>query len=100
MSDATNDAAVHRMKTMTRTNDGFEISSEDLKLRGPGDFFGSRQHGLPNLMIADLDTDMRAFAVAQTEARLIFDADPSLSLPEHRALKAEIAQMFSETVFN
>ncbi len=68
VSDSRSETSCYRMKVMCSTNDGFEISQEDLKLRGPGDFFGSRQHGLPNLRLADLATDAEVFAIAQREA--------------------------------
>lgn len=78
VSDSKGETAVSRLKTMTSTNDGFVIANEDLKLRGPGDFFGARQHGLPQLQIADLYSDMTVFAAAQDEARDIIETDPSL----------------------
>lgn len=93
VTDAKGQNAISRMETMKRTTDGFEISSEDLKLRGPGDFFGSRQHGLPTLHIADLVTDTRPLAVAQQEARAILEADPGLSAPEHVGLAWQVSRM-------
>ena len=62
-----------RLKVMTRTNNGFEISQEDLHLRGPGDFFGQRQHGLPQLGIADLAADMRVLKEAQQAAQKLLE---------------------------
>jgi len=93
VTDAKGQNAVSRMEIMKRTTDGFEISSEDLKLRGPGDFFGSRQHGLPMLHIADLVTDTRALAVAQQEAQNILDADPRLISAEHAGLAWQVSRM-------
>lgn len=95
VSDAQNDEAVARLAAMCRTNDGFQIADEDLKLRGPGDFFGQRQHGLPELKIADLMTDMETLKQAQTAARRIIAEDPPLALPEHRGLNAEVNQLFA-----
>lgn len=66
---------------MTQTNDGFRISQEDLRLRGPGDFFGQRQHGLPAMKIADLSCDMRLLDEAQTAARQLMERDPELTDP-------------------
>ncbi len=76
--------AMTRLKTLASTTDGFKISEEDLKLRGPGDFFGSRQHGLPQLALADLSRDMRLLQQAQQSARQLLQHDPTLSRPENR----------------
>ena len=76
-----------RMKVMTRTNDGFEIAEADLKIRGPGEFFGTRQSGLPNLRIANLIQDTSLLEAAKTEASQLAQADPSLGRPEHRLLR-------------
>ena len=84
-----------RLKALTDTNDGFRIAEEDLKLRGPGDFFGQRQHGLPELKVADLSCDMRLLDDAQQAAKKLLRDDPALELPEHRALKERIAQLFA-----
>ena len=93
VSDAKGQNAVSRLETMVRTNDGFEISGEDLRLRGPGDFFGSRQHGLPVLHIADLVEDTRALSVAQQEARSILAADPELASAENAGLSWQVGRM-------
>ena len=79
---------------MTQTNDGFRISQEDLRLRGPGDFFGQRQHGLPAMKIADLSCDMRLLDEAQTAARQLMERDPELTAPAHRPLRRRIRQLF------
>ena len=71
------------------------IAKEDLKLRGAGDFFGRRQHGLPSLAMADLFEDTGLFNEAQGAARALLDSDPSLSNPENALLKTEIERMFS-----
>ena len=83
-----------RLKIMTQTNDGFLISQEDLRLRGPGDFFGSRQHGLPEMHVADLSADMRVLKTAQEEAQALLLSDPELEKPEHKPLKDRIRQLF------
>ena len=83
-----------RLKALTDTNDGFKIAEEDLKLRGPGDFFGRRQHGLPALQIADLDCDMLLLDEAQTAARQLLASDDQLTAPAHRQLKARIDELF------
>jgi ATP-dependent DNA helicase RecG len=79
---------------MCDTNDGFRISEEDLKLRGPGDFFGSRQHGLPEMRIANLASDMDVLTKAQTAAQELLRQDPDLSGPESRLLKDRINELF------
>lgn len=94
ISDAKNDEAVSRLKILCSTSDGFRIADEDLRLRGPGDFFGDRQHGLPELKIADMTTDMELMRQAQEAARRIRARDPELSLPEHRGLRAEVRLLF------
>jgi len=83
-----------RISTMVKTNDGFKISEEDLKLRGPGDFFGSRQHGLPEMKIADLSADMSLLSDAQGAAAELLEADPGLSAPENMALRKRIEDLF------
>ena len=95
ISDATNDAAVSRLRIMCSTNDGFVIANEDLKQRGPGDFFGSRQHGLPDMKIADMMTDMHLFAAAQEAAKQILAKDPDLTQKENAGLSREVASLFS-----
>ena len=95
VSDNDNEATQARLKVMTKTNDGFKISEEDLKLRGPGDFFGSRQHGLPAMHVADLGSDMNVLQEAQDAARETLASDPELSRPEHAQLKAAVARLFT-----
>ena len=80
---------------MTKTNDGFEISREDLAIRGPGDFFGQRQHGLPALKIADLSCDMRLLDEAQQAAKDWMAQDPALEKTESRMLRARIDALFA-----
>ena len=85
-----------RLKTLTRTTDGFRIAEEDLKLRGPGDFFGQRQHGLPQLHIADLAGDTRVLKEAQEAAGELLEQDPDLEQPEHRPLRQQIERLFAQ----
>ena len=82
------DKAGERLSVMTKTNDGFKIAEEDLRLRGPGDFFGSRQHGLPEMQIASFATDINVLKSAQEAAREVLNADPELDMPENASLKA------------
>lgn len=92
VSDAKGKTARERLMTMKKYSDGFKIADTDLKLRGPGDFFGSRQHGLPELKIADMVEDMDTLQNAQECAKSILRNDFSLS--NHPALKNQMNKMF------
>ncbi len=94
ITDAKNDTAQRRIKVMETTTDGFKIADEDLRLRGPGEFFGSRQHGLPEMKIADMLEDRSTLEETQRAAREIIAHDPELSSPESVALKNEIQRLF------
>lgn len=76
-----------RLKTMASTNDGFKIAEVDLQLRGPGDFLGTRQSGLPDFRVANIVEDQEILAIAKEEAQRIMDSDPDLAYPEHQVLK-------------
>ncbi len=93
-SDGETEDAKARLDIMTKTNDGFKIAEEDLRLRGPGDFFGSRQHGLPEMHLADLSADMRVLKQAQQEAQDTLARDPALEQPENIPLRERIRQVF------
>lgn len=95
VSDAQNQQTIARLKIMTKTNNGFEIADEDLKLRGPGDFFGNRQHGLPELKIADLYNDSEILHQTQAAAKELLKSDPDLSLPAHAGLRSESEKLFA-----
>ena len=95
ISDNENESVRERLRFLCRTPDGFEVARYDLEHRGPGDFFGQAQHGLPTLRMADLMTDTRTLRVAQDEAKALLDADPSLTDPAHRALSDEVERLFS-----
>ena len=92
ISDNTGEENKRRLAVMTKTNNGFEIAEEDLKLRGPGDFFGSRQHGLPSLRVADLACDMELMHEARASAEQLIAADPDLAA--HPALRGRISELF------
>ena len=96
VSDAKGEEAEKRFAILCETNDGFRISEEDLKLRGPGDFFGSRQSGLPTLKIASLMTDSRILYAAREEAQNILLEDPCLDSPQNRYLKGKISALFAD----
>ena len=91
VSDTKTKVAKERMKTMTESEDGFVISEKDLKLRGPGEFFGIRQHGLPELKIADLCRDLPILKEAQAAAAELLRKDRNLEQMEHQPLKVRIA---------
>ena len=95
VSDADGEEVKSRLGIMVKTNDGFKISEEDLRLRGPGDFFGSRQHGLPEMHVADLGADVNVLKSAQDEAQRLLKDDPALTKPEYRALRERIDHLFS-----
>jgi ATP-dependent DNA helicase RecG len=80
------DDGQRRMDIMTRTNNGFLIAEEDLRIRGPGEIYGTRQSGMPSFRVADLVKDMRLLEVARQEAFHLLEQDPDLSRPEHAAL--------------
>ena len=96
VSDNTSEAVQKRLKFLCSTTDGFAVAQYDLETRGPGDFFGSRQHGLPTLQIADLMNDTRTLHAAQAEAAALLTADPLLEAPEHSLLAAQVEQMFTK----
>ena len=83
---------------MTPTNDGFQIAEMDLALRGPGEFFGTRQHGLPEFKLADVTNEMELLQRAKEDALALLAADPNLAKPEHRALRAALAKQFEGTL--
>ena len=87
------DKAKERLDIMCKTMDGFKIADEDLKLRGPGDFLGNRQHGLPELHIADLFSDLETLRLAGRQAKELIDSDPTLEQRDNRAFRAEVSQM-------
>ncbi len=82
-----NEVTKKRMETMTISNDGFYISEQDLKLRGPGDFFGTRQHGLPEMKIANLFEDRDILAISQQAAKSILEEDPLLMSEKYKGLR-------------
>lgn len=87
-SDA--EATLARLRALERTSDGFALAEEDLRMRGPGQFFGTRQSGLPDLRVASYG-DRETLVRARRQAALILQADPALSLPEHGPLAARVA---------
>ena len=96
VSDNASESVQKRLKFLCSTSDGFAVAQYDLETRGPGDFFGSRQHGLPTLPIADLMNDTRTLHAAQSEAVALLAEDPLLERPEHALLARQVEQMFDK----
>ena len=93
-NESKSELSKERMKVMEKTGDGFVISEKDLELRGPGEFFGTRQHGIPDLKIANLYKDMEILKKAQEAAREIIELDKRLELPENRLIRDRIKENF------
>lgn len=96
ISDSTGEDTRRRLQVLCSTNDGFRIADEDLKLRGPGDFFGNRQHGLPQLHIADLNGDLPLLQQAQAAAAAQLAVDPTLTHPENAPLRQAVERLFAD----
>ena len=79
---------------MVRTTDGFRIAQEDLQLRGPGNFFGREQHGLPPLKVADIADDAAVLEQVDGLAEEVLEADPRLSSPENELLRQNVRRLF------
>lgn len=104
INESKNKIARERMRILQSSSDGFKISEKDLDLRGPGEFFGTRQHGLPELKIANLIRDMEVLKIVQKEAIEIIKKDPNLNSTEFKVLKQKILELFKnvgdELIFN
>lgn len=98
ITDHLTEDCIRRMKIMSSTTDGFKIAEEDLKMRGPGDFFGSAQHGLPPLKIAGAADVMNLSDKARRCAEELLAGDPELNRPEHHALKMDTLRFFNKEV--
>jgi ATP-dependent DNA helicase RecG len=90
IADPKTDEGKARMEIMTRTNNGFLIAEEDLRIRGPGEIYGTRQSGMPSFRVADLVKDMHLLEVARQEAFRLLERDPDLNLPQHQRLKEAV----------
>lgn len=98
IANPTTQEAVQRMKAMVKTNDGFEIAEEDLAIRGPGEFFGTRQAGMPDLKVANIAKDLRILESARKEAFRIVDEDPALMKPENQMLKSILREKWQNNL--
>ena len=97
-AETDNEVAKSRLEVMERTNDGFEIADHDLRLRGPGELFSTRQHGLPDLKIANIIDDYELLVIARRHAFRIVQADPRLTAPEHAAIRRAIITKFGRSL--
>ncbi len=93
-SNTEQEEAKSRLDVMTRTNNGFEIAEQDLRLRGPGELFSSRQHGLTDFKIADIVADFELLNLARRDAFELIKNDPKLTQPEHAALRSTLIERF------
>ena len=96
VTDGATELSRKRMDTTTHTNDGFVIAEKDLELRGPGEFFGVRQHGIPEFRIADLVKHVRILETVRQEAEFLIREDPELRFPDHQALGILVASLFAQ----
>ncbi len=95
VASPSNPIARQRLDVMTETHDGFKIAEEDLRIRGPGEIFGTRQHGLPELKVADLAEDFELLRLARRDAFAIIADDPMLAEPAHQRLRAEVVKLYA-----
>lgn len=100
VSDSKSENSVARLQIMKKYSDGFKIADEDLKQRGPGDFFGNRQHGLPDLKIADMLGDMETLKKCRECADYILKQDNNLDSAEYKTLANKISDMFRNSLSN
>jgi ATP-dependent DNA helicase RecG len=97
-AETENETAKNRLEIMTRSNDGFEIAEQDLQLRGPGEMFSTRQHGLPDLKIANIIDDYELLVMARTDAFEIVSHDPMLLSSEHRNIRRALLSKFGDSL--
>jgi len=98
--DSNSDVVRQRMEMMQKSNDGFVISEKDLELRGPGEFFGTRQHGIPEFKVANLFTDMPILKLAGKASKELLEKDPNLLLEENLPIRQKIDKLFASKEFN
>ena len=96
MSDNKTAKTRERLKVLCETNNGFKVAEADLQSRGPGEFFGVRQHGVPELKLADLGKHAKILSAARNEANFILQEDPTLALEENQPLKQRIQHVFHQ----
>lgn len=97
-AETDNEVAKSRLEVMARTNDGFEIAEQDLRIRGPGELFSARQHGLPDLKIANIMDDYDLLVIARRHAFELVSQDPTLAQPEHRSIRRALLAKFGDSL--
>ena len=95
MSDRAGDVGERRLEAIVKETDGFRLAEIDLELRGPGEFFGTRQSGLPDLKMARL-TDLRTLELARSAAEVVLDEDPTLTSTQYRELRASVVRFWEQ----
>jgi len=98
LAEPTTEEAERRIQVMTETTDGFRIAEEDLRLRGPGEFFGTRQHGMPDLLVGSIIDDTDLLRLARKEAFEWIRGDPALERPESQPVKRALAKRFADAI--
>jgi ATP-dependent DNA helicase RecG len=96
ISGVVSESATQRLKAMTQMRNGFEIAQKDLELRGPGEFFGTKQHGLPEFRMADITRELAMLELARQDALALLAGDPRLDLAKHAALREAVSEQFGE----
>jgi ATP-dependent DNA helicase RecG len=96
MAENPSEVGRERLDIIENTQDGFKLAEEDLKMRGPGEFFGTRQSGLPDLRMAKI-SDVALLELARNEATNLFNTDPNMEDPEHRLLAVEMGRVWTST---
>ncbi len=98
-TESWNEPSLARLKILCETTDGFRIAEEDLRLRGPGELLGARQHGLPAFKVADVINDWELLSQARDDAASVLRNDPDLSIPQHAALRREVLRRYGQALF-
>jgi ATP-dependent DNA helicase RecG len=96
IADPKTDDGRERMRVISRTNNGFEIAEEDLRIRGPGEFYGTRQSGLPSLRIANVLKDVQILEMSREDAFKLLKSDPKLAASGHAALRSEVLRRYAD----